>query len=296
MTIKRVSSIVATSAIAALVLASFACSDPPPTVIEIPKSVEVTREVPVTVEVEREIVVTREVPATVVVDREVVREIEVPVVVQIPVTVEVEREATREVEITREVEVTREIEQEVTREVPVTVVAPQTVEVEVTRVVPQTVEVEVVREQEMVTTLEIQVTREVTVEVEVTREVQATVEVEVTRQTGGRAATYAIFAGMNQASLGFCKDYVSETDTRTSLDWLDPINVALSNMGDDDELEPVYLWGLVLNALNISLAGYDYPDDEENDWQRFSSIAENILLYDYCVDAVVYAEDSQSTT
>ena len=149
-----------------------------------------------------------------------------------------------------------------------TVVAPQTVEVEVTRVVHQTVEVEI----------------------EIEREVEVTREVEV------RSATYAIFAGMNQASLGFCKDYVSETNTRTSLDWLDPINVALSNMGDDDELEPVYLWGLVLNALNISLAGYDYPDDEENDWQRFSSIAENILLYDYCVDAAVYAEESQSTT
>ena len=51
----RLVTIITTSAIAAIILASFACSQPPPVEIErdVPVTVIVDREVPVTVEVDR---------------------------------------------------------------------------------------------------------------------------------------------------------------------------------------------------------------------------------------------------
>ena len=149
-TTMRLLTIITTSAIAAIVLASFACSAPPPVFVE--QTVEVIKEVQVTVpvEIEREVEVTREVPVTI--------EIEVIKEVQVTVPVEIEREV------------------EVTREVPVTF------EVEVTREVQVQFEVEVTREVRV--TFEVEVTREVTIEIPVTVEVPATVEVpiEVTRQ------------------------------------------------------------------------------------------------------------------
>ena len=112
----RLFTIITTSAIAAITLTLFACSQPAP--------VEVTREVPVTVEVTREL--------TVEVEREIFRE----TIREIPYTVEVEKE----VEVTREVPVTVEVDLtiEVTREVPVTVEVDRTVEV--TRETPVYVE------------------------------------------------------------------------------------------------------------------------------------------------------------
>ena len=175
----RLLTIITTCAIAAIVLASFACSEPPPVFVE--QTVEVIKEVQVTVpvEIEREVEVTREVPVTL--EVEVIKEVQVTV----PVEIEREIEVTREVPVTFEVEVTREvpvqIEVEVTREVPVQF------EVEVTREVPIPFEVEVTREVtieipvtvEVPATVEvpIEVTREVTIVVEVTREVETIVEV-----------------------------------------------------------------------------------------------------------------------
>ena len=146
----RLLTIIATSAIAAVILASFACSEPPPVFVE--QTVEIIKEVQVTVpvEVEREVEVTREVPVTI--EIEVIKEVQVTV----PVEIEREVEVTREVPVTFEVEVTREVQVQF--------------EVEVTREVP--------------IPFEVQVTREVNVEIPVTVEVPATVEVpiEVTRE------------------------------------------------------------------------------------------------------------------
>ena len=160
----RLLTIITTSAIAAIILASFACSQPPPVEIErdVPVTVIVDREVPVTVEVDRTVEITYEVPVTVEVDRtvEVTREVPVTVEVdrtvevtrEVPVTVQVEKEIVRET--IREIPVTVEVEKavEVVREVLVTIEVPATFEVEVTRVVLATVivetevEVEVVRD------------------------------------------------------------------------------------------------------------------------------------------------------
>ncbi len=147
----------------AFCLFALGCAQPPPEIVEIPVTVEVSREVHVTVEVEREVKVDREVPVTV----EIEREVEVTREVQIPVTVEVEKDVV----VDREVPVTVEVEHtvEVTREVPVTVV--REVEREIVREIPVTVVVEE----------EVEVVREiaVTVEVPVTVEVEKVVEKEV---------------------------------------------------------------------------------------------------------------------
>ena len=163
----RLLTIITTCAIAAIVLASFACSEPPPVFVE--QTVEVIKEVQVTVpvEIEREVEVTREVPVTL--EVEVIKEVQVTV----PVEIEREIEVTREVPVTFEVEVTREVpvqfEVEVTREVPIPF------EVEVTREVP--VEIPVTVEVPATVEVPIEVTREVTIVVEVTREVETIVEV-----------------------------------------------------------------------------------------------------------------------
>ena len=163
----RLLTIITTSAIAAIVLASFACSAPPPVFVE--QTVEVIKEVEVIVpvEIEREVEVTREVPVTL--EIEVIKEVQVTV----PVEIEREVEVTREVPVTFEVEVTREVqvqfEVEVTREVPIPF------EVEVTREV--TIEIPVTVEVPATVEVPIEVTREVTIVVEVTREVETIVEV-----------------------------------------------------------------------------------------------------------------------
>ena len=81
----RLLTIITTSAIVAIILASFACSEPPPVFVE--QTVEVIKEVQVTVpvEIEREVEVTREVPVTL--------EVEVIKEVQVTVPVEIERES-----------------------------------------------------------------------------------------------------------------------------------------------------------------------------------------------------------
>ncbi len=195
--------------------------------------------------------------------------------VEVEITRQVEVAVTREVYLTREVPVTVEVEaiREVDVEIPVTV--------EVTREVLSTVPVEVTRE--------IEVTRQVPVTVEVTREVEIPVTVEVERH-GAQLPDISIFDDVDQVSVSFCGDFVSETDSRDRFSFLAPLNVALGNVGDDEEIGSRYLLGLILNALTISLAGFDYPDDEENDWDRASKVAEDVLLYDYCLDAVAYAE------
>ena len=217
-------------------------------------------------------------------EAEVTRQVEVPVEVtrEVPVTVEVEREVEVAVDVTREIAVTREV--------PVTVEVVS--EIEVTREVPVTVEVETIREvpvQVMVdVTREVYVTREVELIVEVTRET----EVPVTVKAGESAkwSALSIFEGTNDASIDFCKEFVDETDSRTQFDFLTPINVALGNVEEDEEISPRYLLALVLNALHISLAAYDYQDDKENDWPQMEHVAEGVLLYDYCTNAIAYAE------
>ena len=146
--------------IAGCLVIVLSCTQPPPEIVTVPVTVEVSREVPVTIEIEREVIVDREVPVTV----EVERQVEITRVVPMPVTIEVEKEVVinrevpvtvevdRTVEVTREIAVTVEVEREVVREtvreIPVTVEVDR--EIEVTRQVPVTVivekEIEVVRE------------------------------------------------------------------------------------------------------------------------------------------------------
>ena len=97
----------------ALCLFAFGCAQPPSEIVEVPVTVEVSREVPVTVEIEREVT---QAPITV----EKIVTVEVEKEVQVPVEVEVTREVT--VEVIQEV--TREITVEVTREVTVVKINP----------------------------------------------------------------------------------------------------------------------------------------------------------------------------
>lgn len=234
-------------------LLALGCAQPQPEVVEVPVTVEVSRDVPVTVEIEREVKVDREVPVTV----EIERVVEVTREVQIPVTVEVEKDVI----VDREVPVTVEVERtvEVTREVPVTVV--HEVEREIVREIPVTVVVEE----------EVEVIREiaVTVEVPVTVEVEKVVEkeVEIIRNTLG---------GVSMASL---RDafYVLDADGDDRLFW----DEACAGLGDDlDLMANIWLilirdsWGFsdeeeLLDAYSETLYWTNEEICERWDWQEY---------------------------